>query len=223
MKPARDDWSGSPSEAFGRRRKEILTAAARIFHEKGYQATSIQDIAEAVGILKGSLYYYISSKEDLLFEVITEVHEQALRNLEQVERLEGDALAKLRLLIEAHVLNNVENLSETAVFYHDFRSLGEERRRKVIEERDVYEGFLRGLLRDGQRRGIIRDDLDPKMLAIGILGMINWLYHWYQPDGGYEPRDIARSYADLVLEGLAVPEALVRSQETTQRDAGRPT
>ena len=76
-----------------RRRQEILEAAAGVFHAKGYKATSIQDIADAVGILKGSLYYYITSKEDLLFEILEDVHQQGLRNLERIEATPRDAAA----------------------------------------------------------------------------------------------------------------------------------
>src|SRR5438093_6121381 len=91
-----------------RRQNEVLQAAARVFHEKGYESTSIQDIAEAVGILKGSLYYYIRSKEDLLYEILQAVHEDALANIRRVDELEGDALQKLRAFVTAHFTFNAE-------------------------------------------------------------------------------------------------------------------
>ena len=82
-----------------RRREEVLETAARVFREKGYESTSIQDIADAVGILKGSLYYYMDSKEDLLYEILKGVHEEALENIKRVGELDGDALQKLRFCV----------------------------------------------------------------------------------------------------------------------------
>ena len=90
-----------------RRHLEVLEAAARVFHEKGYESTSIQDIADAVGILKGSLYYYITSKEDLLFEILQDVHEQGLRNLERI-RIEGDLCGRASCRIRARARPRIQ-------------------------------------------------------------------------------------------------------------------
>jgi len=195
------DGRGKASEL---RRKEIFDAAARMFYEKGYEATSIQDVAEAVGILKGSLYYYINSKEDLLFGVIQDVHEQGLRNLKVIMAVEGDALMKLRAFIQIHVVSNMQNLVKIGAFFHDFRSLSEERRRYIIAERDTYDQALRELIVKGQEEGVIPDDIDPKTASLAILGMMNWVYQWYRPDGELQPEEIAARFADLVLGGLAV-------------------
>ena len=114
--------------AAAERRREIIDAAAAIFTEKGYAATSIQDVADAVDILKGSLYYYIDSKDDLLYEVIQEVHEGGLENLERAKLYEGTALEKIRGFVWNHITYNAENLTKIAVFFHDFMNLSEERR-----------------------------------------------------------------------------------------------
>ena len=114
--------------------EQILDAAATIFAEKGYDATSIQDIAESVDILKGSLYYYVNSKEDLLYEVIEEVHEAGLANM-QVQQAADETTApldRLRRLVVEHVTYNAENVEKIAVFFHDFRSLTDERRERLL-------------------------------------------------------------------------------------------
>ena len=144
---------GRRSRAPRRRQQEILEAAARVFHEKGYESTSIQDIADSVGILKGSLYYYITSKEDLLFEIIQGVHEEALKNLDRTAAVEGDALQKIRAFVVVHFTHNAHNLVKMAVFFQDFRSLNGERRQLIVEERDLYDSFLRDLIRPGPGRG----------------------------------------------------------------------
>jgi TetR/AcrR family transcriptional regulator, cholesterol catabolism regulator len=190
-----------------RRRAEVLDAAARVFHEKGYESTTIQEIAEAVGILKGSLYYYVQSKEDLLYEILESVHAEALLNVERIESMEGDALQKTRAFVTSHILFNAENLMKMGVFLHDFRSLSPERRRTIVEERDSYDGFLRRLLHQGQEEGTVCPDLDPKLVSLAALGMMNWIYQWYQPSGSRAASDIAGEFADLLIAGVACDPA----------------
>lgn len=190
------------SKSVSPRLREIYDAAARIFHEKGYDATSIQDVADAVGLLKGSLYYYIDTKQDLLFGVIDEVHRESLRSLERWQSLDGDALVKLRAFIEGHILVNTRHLVKMSVFFHDFRSLDGERREQIIHERDRYDTYLRSLIRQGQEEGMVDPELDPKLAAMGILGMMNWVYHWWRPDGPNSAEQVAGEFADLVLVGM---------------------
>lgn len=186
------------------RADEIRDAAARIFHEKGYAATSIQDIADAVGILKGSLYYYIDTKEDLLFEVIKGAHDRGLEELEKWRQVDASPATRLRAAIEGHVVSNLHNLMAVGVFFHDFRSLSPDRRAEIIRDRDVYDDNLRQLVKDGQAAGEFAPELDPPLMVMGMLGMMNWVYQWYRPDGRLSPAEIASSFADLVLGGLAV-------------------
>jgi AcrR family transcriptional regulator len=195
------------SRAPRRRQSEILDAAAQVFHDKGYDSTSIQDIADAVGILKGSLYYYITSKEDLLYDIIQEVHRDGLKNLARIAALEGTALQKIRAFVVVHFTHNAENLVKVGVFFKDFRSLGEERRKVIVEERDEYENFLRDLIKAGHRDGTVCRDLEPKLSAITILGMLNWLYQWYRPEGEWSATAIANAYGDFVVAGLSCDPA----------------
>lgn len=198
------------------RRQEILDAAARIFDEKGYEATSIQDVADAVGILKGSLYYYIDSKEDLLFGIIEEAHLEGLANLERIEDMEADTLTQLRALLEAHVLSNMRNRTKVGVFFHDFRSLSGERHDTIVSERDRYDEKLRALIEQAQEEGVIVSELDAKIVSLGILGMLNWVYQWYSPDGPFAAEEIAAQFADLALGGLAVDDG----RPPTRREIG---
>jgi AcrR family transcriptional regulator len=186
-----------------RRHIEVLEAAARVFHEKGYESTSIQDIAEAVGILKGSLYYYIRSKEDLLYEIIKAVHEDALANVRQVDLMEGEPLQKIRAFVVSHLVFNAENLTRMGVFFHDFRSLSGERRQHIVEARDMYDELVRRLIREGQEQQTICPEIDPKSATFAIMGSLNWIYQWYKPDGKLPARMIAQEFADLIVAGLA--------------------
>jgi TetR/AcrR family transcriptional regulator, cholesterol catabolism regulator len=186
-----------------RRKVEVIEAAARVFNEKGYESTSIQDIAEAVGILKGSVYYYIDSKEDLLNEILKGVHDDALENMRKVERMDGDALQKIRAFVTSHVTFNAENLTKMGVFFHDFRSLSTERRAEVIEARDIFDTLLRSLIREGQVQKLICPDVDPKTASFAVMGSLNWIYQWYKPGGDRTVSEIADEFADLIVNGLA--------------------
>src|SRR4051812_24235271 len=116
-----------------RRDDEVLAAAARVFYAHGYADASVQDVAEELGILKGSLYHYISTKEDLLFRLLSGTHEDVSRILDEVRALEGlDPLARLRLYVRRQVQFNLGNLERVAVYYHDLDRLGEERRRDIL-------------------------------------------------------------------------------------------
>lgn len=210
MPEAKTETKARRSRAPRRRRQEIIEAAARVFHEKGYESTSIQDLADAVGILKGSLYYYITSKEDLLYELLQGVHEEALKNLERTDAVAGNALQKIRAFVTIHLTYNAEHLVGMAVFFQDFRSLNGERRCVIVEERDLYDNYLRDLIRQGQEEGLVCPDIDPKLAAIAVLGMMNWLYHWYRPGGERTAAELASAYADFVVAGLACDPATHR-------------
>lgn len=186
-----------------KRRGEILDVAARVFHDKGYDATTIQDIADEVGILKGSIYYYISSKEDLLFELLEYVHQAALKAvLEAVER-DGDPLQKIHAFVETLSAFNAENRVRMGILLHDFRSLSEPRRREIVRARDRYDRMLRKLIAEGQEQGIICPDIDAKLAALAVMGMINTIYQWYRPQGGQKAQAIGAFYADFVVRALA--------------------
>lgn len=193
------------------RRDEVLAAATEVFHAKGYEASSIQDVADALGMLKGSLYYYIDSKEDLLFAIIEEVHRSTMQRLERWLDLDVDTLVKLRVFLHWQVRTYCRDVAKVGVFIHDFRSLSEEHQQQILTERDRYDRALRDLIRQGQAEGVIADDVDPKLTAMAIFGMMNWISTWYRPGGENTPEQLAEQYTDLVLAGLVPPQQGARS------------
>lgn len=183
--------------------REVVDAAAECFHKKGYAGTSIHDVASAVGLLKGSLYHYIRSKDDLLFAVVREHHEAVFANVERVKSLDATYVEKLRAFISWHVEYNASNWQRAGVFYHEFRYLSPERLAEIVDARDAYERELRTLIAEGARAGEIRADVDPKLIAFVVLGVLNSLHQWYRPDGALPAGVIADHFATLLLEGLA--------------------
>jgi AcrR family transcriptional regulator len=211
-----------PRERGNARRNDIIRAAAETFYRKGYGATTTQDIADAVGMLKGSLYYYITAKEDLLYEIIDEVHELLAKNLDVVAAMDGDPLARIWTLVHHNVIGNAQNLINSAVFFRDFSALTGRRRKHIIALRDKGDAMLRELIVEGQRAGLIRGDVDPKLAATAINTMCNALYHWYRPEGELTPDEVAQSYADLAVASLtANPKKVVAARTAAQQRLAR--
>jgi AcrR family transcriptional regulator len=187
-----------------RRRSEILDLAARVFYEKGYHSTSIQNIADAVGILKGSLYYYISSKEDLLFEILKEFYEEATSHLGSMADVPpGGALEELRSLVTRHVTHGAENVERMALFFREFRSLSVDRRAAITKGRDPYNDRLGELIAAAQVEQTICPDIDPKLASNQIIGMMGWIHYWYRPDGTVVPSELADEVADFIIASMA--------------------
>jgi TetR/AcrR family transcriptional regulator, cholesterol catabolism regulator len=198
------------------RRAEVLDAATQVFHEKGYEASSIQDVADALGILKGSLYYYIDSKEDLLFAIIDDVHRSTLEQLDRWLELDGDALTRLRAFLHAQVLTYCRDVAKVGVFLHDFRSLSPEHQQRILDERDRFDEALRDLIRTGQREGVIAPEVDPKLSAMAVFGMMNWISTWWRPGGPSTSEEVAEQFTDLAVAGLAT-----RPDGPARRELGR--
>jgi AcrR family transcriptional regulator len=189
---------GSPQ----RRRAEVLETAARMFAEKGYEATTSQDIGNELGMLRGSIYYYFESKEMLLFELIEQVWVGALAYLEEILASDADPVMKLDQLIRRHILYLADNTVDASLFLHETRSLSPEHRKVVAAQELRYQRAVTQLVKDGQRQGLIRRDLDPKLVMFQVLGAVNWIYRWYQKGKRVSAARVADQFARSLLEGL---------------------
>ena len=185
-----------------KREQEIYELAAEIFHRKGYAATTLQDIAEAAGMLKGSLYYYIDSKEDLLYRITMSIHEDAHANLVRAHAVDGAPVEKLRSLVEGHVLSFGRRLNWIRVFYTEYGALSGERRREIMDERHSYERFVESLIKAGQADGSFCPDLDVRIVSNATLTLVNTVYLWYRAEAGTPIETVARTYANFVIGGL---------------------
>lgn len=182
--PPRDDGRTTASGRDKRRNREVLDAAARVFHERGYGDASVQDVADELGILKGSLYYYIRTKEDLLYWLLQEVHEEVELILEEIRAVDGlDPLPRLALYIRRQVEHNAANLMRISVYYHDAEQLSDERFADITARRKPHERFVIGLIAEAQSRGEVPASADARVLANCVFGTIIWIYRWYRENG----------------------------------------
>ena len=198
----RSNGRGQPASP-KKREQEIIDAAAEIFHRQGYSDTSVQNVADAVGILKGSLYYYIDSKDDLLYRVLLEVHDAAHSIIEEVAALDGlSPLERLRVYVQRHVEYNIRHLTKVAVYYHDYQLLAPERRAEIRRQRKMYEDFVEGLITEAQAQGDVAADLDPHVLANCMFGAVNSIYTWYRPGGKVSASQLADTLTRFALAGV---------------------
>ncbi len=185
-----------------KRDAEVLDAAARVFHERGYGNASVQDVADEVGILKGSLYHYIDTKEDLLHRLLEGVHDDVQAILLEVQATTGlRPLARLHLYVRRQVEFNARNLTRISVYYHDVERLTPARRDAIFALRRVHESFVLDLIREAQEQGDIAETVDARLLANCVFATIIWVYRWYQPRGRHRPEDVAQACADFAIRG----------------------
>jgi AcrR family transcriptional regulator len=182
--------------------EQIFAEAVRIFREKGYHATSVQDIADAVGLQKGSLYYYISSKEELLFKIFERSTGALSKELEAIIASHDSPKNKLHRAIEAHLTALCEHLDIYTVYLSERRALSGRTHSRVRAEGERHARLIEQIIKEGIAKKDFRP-ADSKMTAYAILGMCNWLYQWYSPAGRLSPHEIAVIFSDLVVDGIA--------------------
>ncbi len=185
------------------RLREICRIAARVFYEKGYDGASMQDIASAVGLTKAGLYHHIGSKDQLLYEIMNygmDILQETV--LDKIKNL-ADPYEKLRQTIIGHIDLIVRGRDlEITVILHENRSLKGALRKKINARKKEYIRYVEGLISAVQQQKGGKPHLDPRLASFALLGIINWLYQWYKPDGPIKQEQVAQAYADFFFRGL---------------------
>lgn len=180
---------------------EIIRAAAKVFKAKGYHAATIQDIADEVGLLKGSLYHYVTSKDELLYLVVKDPITRVYRRLEKIADGKGSAREKIARAIAVHLEAFDAHYPHLFVYVREMDNLVARLKDKTPKH---YERLWHRILRDGMKAGELRDDLDVKAVTYAILGAMNWMYKWYERNGRLSIREVAATFSRVFLDGLAV-------------------
>lgn len=190
--------------AGGDRRADILERAAVLFAREGVANTPLSEIANAVGIKKGSLYYFFEAKESLVFEVVRPVVEGPARELQAIVEGPGDvafrlteAMAALGRFFQAH-----PERMEILVRERLDRHLSPEANEEVRRWKAAYTDLWRRLLREGVQKGVFAADLDDKITAFGQIGALNWMFAWFDPQGDLSGEEVGRILARQFLAGL---------------------
>jgi AcrR family transcriptional regulator len=183
----------------------VRRAAAQVFVEKGFRDTTIQDIADRLGIPKGSAYYHMGSKEELFYEILVVGVTELVERLETIASYPLSVLDRLRLAIRDNLRSAVEEIHAPVVLKlaQDIEFLTPEHRAEYIALRDRYQRCFVELIKEGIATGEIRPLPNPKIAAFGILGMLNNFGRWYRPGGPLSVNDVADIYWDFIRAGLA--------------------
>ncbi|WP_280424719.1 TetR/AcrR family transcriptional regulator [Nocardia carnea] len=193
-----------------RRTAELVDAAGRVFYRKGYGDSAVQDVADEVGLLKGSVYHYIKTKEDLLFAVVEQAHTASMDAIERLRQLDVDPATELAAFVESHLRMLEREHVKFRVYLHDFRSLTPEHRKTVGAKRAEYSQYVEELVKRGQEEGVFTSEVGAHYLTLGILGMVNWTYEWWRDDADNPGRDdLVAAFVDMTLRSVGVEESLI--------------
>ena len=202
VRVAKDGPAAGRADSPRDRHREILETAARLICEKGYEGTSIQDIADACSLTKAGLYHHIRSKEHLLLEIQNygmDVFEEQV--LSQVVAI-ADPVERLKACMEKNVLLVTQGWSkEVTIILHEHATLTGEARAQVNARKKRYVRFLESSFAEAVRAGRIRP-VNATVAAFSFLGMVLWIYKWFRPDGRISASDLAREMKDLLFGGL---------------------
>jgi AcrR family transcriptional regulator len=183
-------------------REFVLGAAARLFRQKGFDKTTVKEIAEACGMLPGSLHYRYPSKESILVDLMRLALEQASGSLSEAIKGERDPLEQVRLGINAHLELLVGGSDKVYVLLFEWRSLHGASRQEMIDLRDRYELLWSAMLKSLSSQGLIRADVDRDLLRLIGLGALNWVATWFNEDGRYTVKDIGDFVWAVIKDGV---------------------
>lgn len=180
----------------------LLEVAASLFREHGYARTTTRQIAERLGIRKASLYHHISGKEDLLLKVCDESLSHITEAVGTAAK-SGPPESRLRAMIDAHLASAVEERDLHATMLLELGALSADRRDEVVGKRDLYESMLRDAIVADQEAGRLRSDVDPRLLTLALLNMLNWTIFWFDPAGELDVGQLSELLATLFLDGAS--------------------
>lgn len=183
-------------------RQEILRTAARLFQQRGYHATSMNDVASALKLSKGGLYHHFQSKDEILFNLMDHAMDLTQERVINPVRDISDAEGRLRALIRRHieVVLSVRD-REITVMLHENHPLPPSLRRRINARKKDYVHFVENLIAQVQRARHSSGRVSPRAAAFALLGMINWLYQWYRPEGTLQQEHLVQQYTEIFFAG----------------------
>ena len=182
----------------------ILSAAARLFWQKGYERTTIEDITSTLGINKAMLYYYFADKQRVLYDIITSSMRSMLTKSRAISRLKISPKEKMALLIQNHLDIFADEKAIPYVAQSEMRNLSPKLRRRCLADRDKYEDIFRSVIEDGIDAGQFRD-MDVNLACLFILAMVNSVAVWYKSDGRLAMKEIGDCLTDFLYSGIEAP------------------
>ncbi|MFK7946795.1 MAG: TetR/AcrR family transcriptional regulator [Saprospiraceae bacterium] len=185
------------------RKEEIKKAAARLFRKRGYKATSMRDIAEAVGIKAASIYNHIKSKQELLSGLLMEIATIFTKEMELIQNTSLDAQKKLERLIALHVKLTIEYTDAIALIAGEWVHLEEHEKQQYITLRDSYENQFTAIIEQGKSEGLFKN-IETEIILFSTLSTLRWLYSWYSRNRSFNPIDLEQQITECLMNGFLV-------------------
>jgi AcrR family transcriptional regulator len=195
----------NPNPQVDGRAAEVYRTAAKLILQKGYDATSVGDIADALGITKAGLYHYIRGKTELLYDIMKYGLEELEREVMVPARAIADAGERLRFVIAMHAQIVTRGDGAVTILVDEARALSAAQYRHVTKLKRAYVDFLRETMEELRAAGKLRD-VNTTVAAFSIIAAVNWLSRWYQPEGALTANEIAEQITDVALNGVLRPE-----------------
>lgn len=184
-------------------KEKIIEESILLFERKGFSETSIQDIVEAIGVTKGTFYYYFSSKEQLLMDIHLGYIDDLLERQAAIHKTAESNQQKLKQMVQLLIADIKDHGPSGRVFFREMRHLAEDNAGAVKAKREEFRINIESLLTEGIEEGEFRKDIKPDMAAFAVLGITNWSYQWFNPAGEVSAENLAEIYSDLILNGIA--------------------
>ena len=183
-------------------KEKIIAQSILLFEEKGFSETAVQDIVDALGVTKGTFYYYFASKEQLLMGIHLTYINRLLERQEKITSSGMSAREKVRQLIGLLISDIGEYGPSARVFFREIRNLTEPNAEEIRRKRDQFRLGIEHVLQRGKEEEEFRRDISPAMTAFAILGVTNWSYQWFNPAGEVPPEQLSEIYTKLILHGI---------------------
>jgi AcrR family transcriptional regulator len=184
-------------------RHDILHAAAQLFRERGYDAASMNDLAAALNLSKGALYHHFQSKDEILFHIMEHAMEITEEQVKKPVLLLTDAQERLRACIRLHIHVVLQTRDrEITVMLHENHPLPPALRKRINHRKKEYVHFVESLIADVQRNRSAKGAVSPRAAAFALLGMINWIYQWYKPEGELQANNLIPQFTELLFGGV---------------------
>lgn len=186
-----------------RMKDKILQTSLTLFDQKGYRETSIQDIVDSLGVTKGTFYYYYSSKEELLKAICLAYIENLVQHQEEIIYDPAKTnTEKLHDIIYMLIDRIERERNEARIFFREIRNIKEEHIEEIKQMRDRFRLNYQKILGDGMKNGEFKENVHLNLITLGILGITNWGYYWYNPEGEVSVEELAKLYLDVILNGI---------------------
>lgn len=194
-------------KAVGCVKSELIKQSINLFVEKGFSATSIQDIVDTIGVTKGSFYYHFKSKEALLMDIHSHYIDDLLRRQRAILDTEKSHKDKLMAIVELIIVDIEKQGAVGRVYFREIRHLKEENAAIIREKRADFRNNIEVLLKEGIEANEFRKELQPKIITFAILGITNWSYQWFNVEGSLTVKELSAMYTDFILHGIQSPDA----------------